>query len=637
MSVHSEMTSDQSNCRTERRMLYRNRTHILLILPILFSLVIPPISHSAIQIKAEVSQSYLNVGERFSYTVTISGGITLPDIIPPDFEGLQVISGPSSISSTEIINGRTSRTNTLTYSLRALREGKITIKPARAKRQSKWYDSDSINITVVSRSGSKSSRDSSSQQSHYPPQSRSLPEVFIAASADKDTIYLQEMVTVTYKLYIRVNVTSYDLAKIPRATGFWQEEFQVSARPVLNDATVRGQQYKMATIRKIGLFPTRTGSLTIQPLIADVTVQREDNRRRQRSDPFDIFGGDPFGSFFGRSRREVVSVSTEPLTMTVLSLPQEGRPANFKGDVGKYRLEVDIDKQEIAQHDALTINVTVSGDGYLKSITAPELKLPTGFEMFDPTVDQSISVSGDMMRGKKVFTYLVIPRRSGKFNLDPIEFSYFDPEKEAYQKLSSRGITLNVIPSDEDIALGGGGLTQSEITLLDQDIRFIKELVSPLVSESIQPYRSVLFYLTLAMSPFLFLLGLGAENFIERRMADPVVVRRRRAPEFNRIALKEAGKRSKRGDHKAAVDKAVEGLSEYIGAIIDAPTAGLTSEIIESGMSDLMVESTLTKDVISLLNECDMVRFGGVSLDSDKIEELLSRFAEIAGELDRIR
>ena len=51
-------------------------------------------------------------------------------------------------------------------------------------------------------------------------------EVFIAAEIDKENAYLGEQITLTYKLYKRVdvNIAGIDQFQMPNFKGFWVEE-----------------------------------------------------------------------------------------------------------------------------------------------------------------------------------------------------------------------------------------------------------------------------------------------------------------------------------------------------------------------------------------------------------------------------
>ncbi|MDP8228246.1 MAG: BatD family protein [Candidatus Electryoneaceae bacterium] len=593
----------------------------------LLMMVIPV--YGSIELRSEVSRDRMNLGERFTYSVTITGKLRLPEIDPPDFEGLELMTRPMTSSSTQVINGVISRSSTLTYVLKAVTSGTITIAPAQARKGKTIFQSQPIQITVLGGGGSKPSQ---SRSTSIPsPTLEESPDVFLTVKANKSEAYIREMVTVTYRLYISVRAINYEFSRMPKTTGFWQEEFKLPSRPQLTPVTIRGKQYQVAVVRKIALFPTRTGTLTMEPLVAGVTVEVAGSRQRGGG-LFDVF--DPF---FGRSRRKTVSVSTESLNLTVLDLPQRGRPDNFRGDVGDFNLAVKYDKSHLAQHDALAVTVTVSGKGYLKSIDAPELNLPSGFERFDPTVEEKITRTGNSVRGRKIFTYLIIPRRSGAFDLEPVRFSYFDPATKKYRTKTGGGKSLNVSPSTSQADIGGGSYGPSGVTMIDQDIRFIKDLNNPLTLASTPSYRSLWFYLALGLFPLLYLLGVGAETVLDHRLSNPSVLRRRLAPKKMKQALDLASGLIQNQKYSEAIEILGQNFAKLVGAVIDTPTAGLTADSIRQGLTVLECDKVLIEGAISLLNEADRVKFGGASFDKDYIEEILDRFRDVSVELEKLR
>lgn len=598
---------------------------------------LPVISSAAIELTAEVDNYSPTVGSRISYSITISGGTSLPDIELPDLGNFEIVMGPSSSTSIQMVNGRVTRSKTLTYILRPLKSGSLSLGPIKVEHKRKTYVSNTIELDVRP-SGAPPPKVSTtpsvnSESEPFPAGKSELPELFFTATADKDTVYRQEMVVVTYKLYLRVNVTGYEFGKHPQARGFWQEEFDIGTRPVTREVTIRGQPYKMAVMRKIALFPTRTGKLELEPFVIDCQVELPRSRTRQSRDPMSRFFDD---SFFSRSNREMRSVSTEPLTLTVLDLPTQGEPLNFKGDVGDMNLRVSYDKKQLSQHDALTVNITISGTGYLKSVDAPKLTLPSGFEQFNPTVTENIQLSGGAMKGNKKFSYLVIPRRSGTFNLDPIIFSYFNPETGRYKTLKSDETRITVNPAEGSLATGGW-TEKSDVALLDSDIRFIKELGNPLTATTKPVYNSIWFYIALSTAPFLYLLGLGGEVIIIKQMSDPAALRRRRAPEKMRRNLKEAGKNARRGNFGQAVEMAGKGLSELASAMIGIPTAGITSELMNKKLAEHDADTELITETLNLIQEADRIRFSGAVLNIDSTTAILDRIRKAVSMLEKLR
>jgi hypothetical protein len=585
-----------------------------------------------VTIEASIDQSEVSVGGRFTYSVTITGSTNFDKVKMPPFSGFDVVSGPSSSTQIELVNGKMSRSGTHSYVLRAKKLGVRVITPALftlSKRKS--ISSNTVSIKVTSAQQSPRSAGGKSNVSSSKRKSRSMPEVFIEAKIDQDSVYKFEMVTVTYDLYFKVNVSNYSFPKIPNAKGFWQEEFRLPSRPKIRDENVRGVAYKVATIRKIGLFPTRAGTLTLSPLTAEITVDLP-RKTRSRRRGFSVFDD----SFFGRTRSEQRSVSTEKTELTVLGLPKKNKPVHFKGDVGKFNLKVKYDKRELAQHDALNIEVTVNGTGYVHSVQAPIISMPPGFEVFDPTVEESISMSGKHLRGKKVFTYLVIPRRAGTFKLRPVRFSYFDPATGAYRKLKSGGKTIVITPAEDDQYLTGGGMTPEEVTLLGSDIRYIKELTTPLMPKRSKAYASHWFITMMLFSPLLFLLGLGTENIIQNHFSDPVVVRLKRATVSMKGTLKNCESLIEKNEIPVAVVELSQSLSELVGATICEPAAGLTRHSVEAGLLSVKMESELIERVTSLLEEADKIRFSGAKLDNGQAMNLLANFRESASELENL-
>jgi len=599
------------------------------ILLFVFGFLFTANAYAQLKINATIEPPTCSYGDRVTYSVTVSGKSSLPDINPPTFRSFNVISGPSTSTEIQMINGRVSRTKSLTYVLKPKKIGRIIISPASVKDKRKVIKSNSVSLTVKKATAPPTTSAKSNLKDVSKTRSGSLPDVFLVASADKDSVYLREMITVTYDLYFKVNVSNYGFPSFPRATGFWQEEFKTPSRPQIREATVRGVSYKVATLRKVGLFPTRKGTLSIEPLTAEVTVDVPRSSRRRRS----VFD-DPF---FSRSRQEVKDIVTQPLDIVVKSLPSVGRPANFLGDVGDFRINVTYDNYEISQHEAINVTVKIDGTGYLKSIKPPKLKVPDGFEIFDPTVTENITTSGQSMRGKKTFSYLVIPRRSGTFNLDAIEFSFFSPSTRKYKTVKSGAKRIVVTPAEDDTYIGGGGYSAEEVAILGSDIRFLKELQAPLSPVEHKVWESKWFIFVLFLAPMLFVSGLGTDMIIQRRRSDPALVRLRKAPESMKKDLTQALKHVNQQQYKEAVSIAAHGLAELTGATIREPAAGLTGVIIEKGLQEVGAEPELITQVKHLLTQVDHIRFSGAEINQQNAQEMLDKFKKTAELLEKLR
>ena len=229
--------------------------------------------------------------------------------------------------------------------------GKITISPAIVEINGEVISSNEITIDVIK---GTAKQDKKPQGTKSRKDADLLGErLYLKVEVDKKNVYQNEQIIVTYKLYFRVQVRSYNLEKVPSFTDFWKEEFKLPSQPPINQEIVNGISFQVATLSKVALFPTRSGELTIDPLSISVDALVK-TRQRSRS-IFDSFFDDPFG----RTVRE--TLSTKSLKINVKPLPANGQPNDFTGVVGKYSFGVKSDKNELKVNEASSIKITISG------------------------------------------------------------------------------------------------------------------------------------------------------------------------------------------------------------------------------------------------------------------------------------
>jgi hypothetical protein len=276
-----------------------------------------------------------------------------------------------------------------------------------------------------------------------------------------------EQITLTYKLYFKTNIESPSFSKLPSYNGFWAEELEqpTNLRPQVE--MYNGERYQSVVIKRAALFPTKTGKLTISPLELNVPVIIR--RRRTGNDIFDDFFND---SFFSRNEKIDYTAKSNSAVVNIKPLPGNA-PESFNGAVGKFNFNASIDKNEVEQNDAVTIKIDVSGQGNIALLDIPEIKLPPGFEQYDPKTSESI-VKENIITGRKSIEYLVVPRVSGQKTIEPIEFTFFDISRKRYVTLTSLEFKLDISRAEGVVDAPVAGLSKEEVRLLSQDIRFIK-------------------------------------------------------------------------------------------------------------------------------------------------------------------
>ena len=363
---------------------------------------------------------------------------------PPNFSPFKVIAGPMQSSYTQIINGRVTHTFSVSYILQAGKEGSFAIPPASAYYGGKKYYSSKTVVNVKKSSGGNQSGSSSLSSSGSAAANETIKKnLFIKLSVDKHSARPGEPVYAVYKLYSGsdLNVLNIAAPKMPVYNGFWATEIEIPQITYSAVETVNGKRYRVAELKKVVLFPTRSGKLTVEPLRMDFTVRVPTRRPGSKTpDPFAPFFDDPMGSTFEDVRFNASSKKEE---INVMKLP-EPVPANYTNASGQFSIAASIDKQEVKTNEPLTFNLVIKGSGNLSLIEAPALNLPAAFEQFDPKTTDNSAVTPSGIRGNRTFEYVLIPRKSGKYTIPAVPFTYFDFENGKYVSTSTSPITLTV-------------------------------------------------------------------------------------------------------------------------------------------------------------------------------------------------
>jgi hypothetical protein len=455
---------------------------------------------------ASADRTIVGAGEQFeiSFVVSASDVNGAKNFKPPALSPFTVLSGPNQSTNMQFINGQMSGSVSFTYYLYTKQTGKFTIPPATIDYKGTTLKSQPLQIEVT--------QSKPQTQGKEPDNGQNVADnLYIRATADKQRVRQGEPVTITYKLYTRLTVSGYDIAKAPVYQGFWAEEVEQPKQPVVSVENVDGKQFRVATIRKTALFPTQSGKLAISPLEVRCAFQLAS--RKKSNDPFDSFFNDPF---FSRTQTVEQELKSNALSVTVDPLPGNP-PAGFTGAVGRFTFSASADKMEVKTGDPITLKLTISGSGNVKLLTLPKPELPADFEAYDPKISEEVTRDGGVIRGKKSAEYLVIPRNAGDRVIEPIAFSYFDLDRNAYHTLHSQRFDFKVVPG-KDMSGGASVASKSSIQLLGEDIRFLKLSLGELHPLDESLLSNGLLLVCIVLPPFLFI---GA--FVYRKRQDKLL------------------------------------------------------------------------------------------------------------------
>lgn len=565
----------------------------------------------------------------------ISGDNVVTDLKPelPDLKkDFDVLRGPNQSSSISIINGKYTSSISYQYVLSPKNTGVLEIGSATLKYDGNTYTTDPIRIEVVKGAAPDQTPQGPPQQGEGSSQQAEQPEVFLKAEVDKETAYIGEQITVSFYLYTQVNISGYDISQPPQFTGFWVEELQIPSPPKLQYVTLNGQQYGVALMKKSALFPTTSGEVTIDPLVMTLAVRTRSRARAWPNDPFNRLFDDPF---FGGTQ-EVIR-KTQPIVLKILPLPEENQPAAFNGDVGSYSMSVTTSAQKVTQDEPITLTVKIQGIGNIKTIKEPMITLPEAFKRYGTQITENPFPLQEPLQGEKIFETVIIPSQDGDFQIEPVRFSYFDPQRQTYQTLHSEPIKLLVLPKAQaETPVERRITTKEEVKLLGQDIRFIKTNVPRLTDQQGFWHQSSLFFLLHILPILAILAAFGYKHYRDTYMRDERYVRQKRANKLSKSRLKTAVQLMQQGNSKAFYAEVSNILRQYLGDKLNLPPAGISSEI-----SQILLEQGLDEDSAQLLKhcleQCDYARFAPVDASNEDMQTILNHVETIIAQVERIK
>jgi RNA-binding protein YhbY len=561
---------------------------------------------------ASADPTRVAAGEQFQLTFTFNGSDvnSVRNLKAPDFNQFVVISGPNQSTNMQWINGQMSGSIVYTYTLYARQAGKFTVGSAEIEYKGKAIKSNTIQIEVT-QGKSKQQQKQSDQRS---------PDIddnlIIKVFSDKQRVRLGEQLIVTFKLYTRVSVSGYNLAKAPAFDGFWGEDFEMPKQPSQTNETLNGKQYRSVVIKKTALFATQAGNLKIAPLEVRCAVQVQTKRRG--NDPFDQFFNDPF---FQQVQTTNLDVKSNPLTITVDPLPVNA-PSGFSGAIGRFTFNASVDKHSVKAGDPITLKVAVSGSGNIKLVTLPKPQLPADIESYEPKISEDISRDGGIIRGKKTAEYLLIPRNAGQRVLEPMPFAYFDLERKEYITLRSTRFEFSIEPGKEYSGSSVSNVSKEDVRMLGEDIRFLKLSIGTLQQKD-EAGSSEWFVIGMVLPPLVFAAAWIFRKRMEKIYGDmPRLLFETAGREASR-RLKKARALLEQGNTESYHAEILKALTEYLEHKLRTAKAEFVMDTAVTQLQQHGVKEEVIQSLKTCMERAEFVRFAPGSDTTETRKELL--------------
>lgn len=572
--------------------------------------------------------------ERFQIYFTFEGGdrTSLEGYHPPSLKNFRVLSGPNQSSSMTIINGSVSSTITYSYILVASNLGESSISGASLKYKGNEYKTNSLKIKVVKNTSGTATTRKAKNSNQAASNAELKKNVFIRAIANKTNVVKGEQVTVTYKLYTKSNISSPQISKLPQYKGFWAKEIETGNNIQFEAEMYKGVRYRSAVIKKVALFPTKTGKLTVTPFELNVPVIIRRRRAQRSNDPFDSFFND---SFFGRTETVEFKAISNKVRVNVSSLPEDGKPESFAGAVGDFSFKATLDKNEVKANDAITLKLEVTGRGNIELIDLPDVVLPPGFEKYDPKSSKSVRNS-DVVSGRKTEEYLIVPRVPGIKEIAPLKFSYYNPRLKKYIEQESPKFIINVSQGDKEYVATGSNFSKEDVKLLSQDIRFIQISNFALVKKDKGALIKSWFWGMLIFSVFLMFILIGVKKRQDKLNGNVQLVKSRKAEKNAKARLKDAQKALNENNLEKYYEEISKGLFGYLEDKLQLQKSESSIEKVSSLLEMHGVNDELIKHVKSILEKCEFSRFAPQAQTTEVATDLYNKTVKIIVEIESL-
>jgi len=553
---------------------------------------------NAVTFEAVLTKKSLGINEnlRVDFKMNKDGD----NFTPPSFKGFTVVGGPNQSVSNMWVNGKRTFSKTYSYFLSPIKKGSLTIGQATIEIENNIYKTLPVKISVSeSVTVSKDPNDPSYVVNE---------NLHLVAEISNSSPYLNEGISIVYKLYYspQINVTNVGEIETPEFENFWSQNIKIP-RLQIERGSFKGDNYNFVTWKKTILYPQKSGKLEILPLSLDVSVDVPTNRR----------------DFFGNRIYNQVSkkVTAGKRSINVKALPINA-PESFNGAVGKFEIKLNTNKTELNASESLQATVKISGNGNLKLFSPPSIQVPSSLEKYDPEYNEKVSTSLAGMKGFISNTYTLVPQFQGKYPINSVEFTFFNPQLNKYESINSDEIIINVLEGPMSLDESNTNIPNTETTknILPSinQFKFIKT-ESDFVKINSKPFIYSISFYSILIFPILLILILLI--FFKSKNISSSKLKESKSRRANKLAKKYLSDARKNLDNKDVFYIALEkALHNFLKSKFSIETFDYSKEKIYNLLLRKEIEKESLELFIKLIENCEFARFtpaSNVAINND--------------------
>lgn len=402
----------QSAERRRRRI----RLFVLLLLPAALC-ALPSAANDIV-----VDTRTLQMNDLATITVSLEGVFAANDFVEIPLRNLDFVGEPSVASEFSWINGEITRRKVFRYRVRPLAPGPAQVGPVEFNAEGGQVQRlDAIAMQVLA---DRAAASNDAQVVLRELLATNREPFFVVAEVDKRTLFTGEAVTITWVMYNAAAMQQWQIVSIPKLSDFWSEELARNDTP--ERLYIDDVMLQRLPIRRVVLFPLRSGRLRVDGMTAEAAIMR-----RTRRGPFSLFEGEMVEATF----------TSAPVDLDVKPIP----PGPKTDAVGQLALTCETPVQRGS--GPVVVGVALAGLGNVRAAVPPR---------FERGVDGTLQIEGGEVtiardEGPAQMTrrwrYLILPANSGTLEIPPLTMNIFDPSAGVHRQLRCAGTTLDVVAS----------------------------------------------------------------------------------------------------------------------------------------------------------------------------------------------
>ena len=583
----------------KRKTLY---SFLLLLIGFTFPL------QAQVSFDAKVSKKRLGLNERLriDFIMNENGD----NFIPPDFTNFLVVSGPQQSVNRSWVNGVSSFSKTYTYFLTPKSKGILSIGQAQITINGEVYKTSPIEVQVTEAVKKPNDPDNIDYLTDE--------NIHLIAEISNNSPYLNEGISVVYKLYFRNPISINDVQELESPTygDFWSSKINIGRIQVDPRGQYKGEPYNEVVWQKVVLYPQKSGKLTIEPLTLNLQLSVPSNRR------------DLFGRRILKQGQKTITSGRR--TLNIKPLPTSGQPENFTGAVGQFDFDVILSKDALKASESFQAKIKVSGKGNLNLFQLPEINVPNTLEVYEPERKETIKTTLSGTEGTVEENYTIVPQYQGKYPIPPVSFSYFDPKAKNYKTVRSQELLVDVYEGPTSGMTNTSPVSNSTRTPLSASegaFRFIQLETGfkPVITKAF--WMSNRFWLLFILPFVLLLLGYYINRFVIQKSKESASNKQRLAEKLAKKYLSSAKKAF--GNQVAFYEALERALHNYLKAKLKIETIELSKTKIAELLENKKVDKVIATEFIAVIENCERARYapeseGSIQTDFEKASRAMA-------------